>query len=168
LLPLYSCPTTGWFEGLFADGGGQGGDAPGLAFAEAALRSHRRLHKTSSQPPLQIFKADLWSQLYCFVTMTRRFQELSIDTKTIRVFLPADGRAWSCSAAVLALQRNGGVKISGKITIVINSREIPGLIQSRSQTAKMLSASLPWSFRNYITRNKIHQSDLNHSGKGSS
>lgn len=55
--------------------------------------------------------------------MKRRFQELSIDIKTNGLFLPADGRVGSCSAAVLALQRNEGVKISGKITIVGNSRE---------------------------------------------
>lgn len=70
---------------------------------------------------LQVFRAVLWSWLSCFVLLTRTFQELSIDIKTNRLFLPADGRTASHSAAVLALQRNGGVKISGKITIVGNS-----------------------------------------------
>lgn len=54
--------------------------------------------------------------------MTRRFQELCIDIQTNSVFLPADGRVESCSAAGFPLQRNGGVKISGKVTIVGNSR----------------------------------------------
>lgn len=63
-LPSYSCRTTGLFEGLFvhpAGGDGQSSDAPGLALAETVLHSHRPLHKTSSQPRLQVFKADLWS-----------------------------------------------------------------------------------------------------------
>lgn len=54
--------------------------------------------------------------------MTRRFQELCIDIKTNRVFLQAEGRVESCIAAGLPLQRNRGVKISEKVTIVGNSR----------------------------------------------
>lgn len=42
--------------------------------------------------------------------------------KDKQAVLTADGRVGSCSAPVLALQRTGGVTISGEITIVGNSR----------------------------------------------
>lgn len=64
-----------------------------------------------SQPCSQVFKANPWSWLCCFVLVAMKFQEFPIDIKTNKL-LPA-----SQSEAVLALQKNGGVQISGKMTV---------------------------------------------------
>lgn len=80
------------------------------------------VHMPNSQPCLQVFKTDLFVLNILLYYHDKKVSRAVYWHKTSRVFLPADGRVETCSAAGLPLQRNRGVEISGKVTIVGNSR----------------------------------------------
>lgn len=132
---LYFCPTV-WFKKpriscLYsgrsvwrilhpAGGSSRSRDAAGrLLLRQFSILTDQYTHQTHTLA-YKFSRLAFWSWIYCFIIMTRRFKELCIDIKT--VFLPADGRVESCSAADLPLQRIRVVKISGKVTIAGNSR----------------------------------------------
>lgn len=137
-----------------------------LLLRQFSLLTDQHTHQTHSLA-CKFSGLTCWSWIYCFIIMTRRFKELCIDIKTNRVFqLMAE---WRVVVQLVCLCKETEVwKFLGKLLQWATAREIPDLIQGMLKTAKMLSASLPWSLKNYKTKNKINQSDLNHTGNGSS